>query len=223
MHSRDPLPRPKNFVPSLPQSVENILLKMLAKDPQNRYQSMGEVETAFRQSINDYATPIASSRNTAQVGRMRPLRAHVPWIMAGVFVLALLAFFFLLKEAGVTPLISPTVPSTLKPTFAPVSTLLPTQTSATISAPLGVERSDIVGRWTYKSYPCVLGPLNVTGNGVFAFQADGTVTVGGKAGTWELDGNKITITLNVTYTGAVSGDTMSGVAEKYICWDAQKQ
>lgn len=36
----EPLPRPSQFVSDLPELVEFVLLKMLAKDPQNRYTSM---------------------------------------------------------------------------------------------------------------------------------------------------------------------------------------
>ena len=36
----DPLPRPSNFVPDLPEEIEKILFKTLAKDPQNRFADM---------------------------------------------------------------------------------------------------------------------------------------------------------------------------------------
>jgi serine/threonine protein kinase len=47
----EPLPRPKMFIPSLPDSVENVLIKALARNPQNRYQSMREILTAFEHLI----------------------------------------------------------------------------------------------------------------------------------------------------------------------------
>jgi Tol biopolymer transport system component/tRNA A-37 threonylcarbamoyl transferase component Bud32 len=40
--ANDPLPRPREFVPDLPASVEKIILKALAKRPENRYQTMEE-------------------------------------------------------------------------------------------------------------------------------------------------------------------------------------
>jgi len=46
-HASEPLPRPTQFVPKLPKSVEQILLKALAKDPKNRYQSMAELASAM--------------------------------------------------------------------------------------------------------------------------------------------------------------------------------
>ncbi|MBT7191912.1 MAG: SUMF1/EgtB/PvdO family nonheme iron enzyme [Anaerolineae bacterium] len=38
----EPLPRPNRFAPDLPEAIEKILLKSLAKDPDKRYQKMGE-------------------------------------------------------------------------------------------------------------------------------------------------------------------------------------
>jgi serine/threonine-protein kinase len=47
MHARDPLPRPTQFVPGLPDGVEKLLIKSLAKKPEDRYQSMGEFAAAL--------------------------------------------------------------------------------------------------------------------------------------------------------------------------------
>ena len=38
---QDPLPRPGLFVPGLPESVEQVLFKALAKEPENRFANMG--------------------------------------------------------------------------------------------------------------------------------------------------------------------------------------
>lgn len=39
---RDPLPRPKQFIPNLPDSIEKILYKALARNPENRFKTMDE-------------------------------------------------------------------------------------------------------------------------------------------------------------------------------------
>jgi WD40 repeat protein/serine/threonine protein kinase len=46
-HAMEPLPRPTSFNPDLPESVELILFKALAKQPDQRYQTMGELADAL--------------------------------------------------------------------------------------------------------------------------------------------------------------------------------
>ncbi len=47
-HASDPLPRPRDLVPDLPEQVEQVLLKALAKKPDDRYQDMGEFTSALK-------------------------------------------------------------------------------------------------------------------------------------------------------------------------------
>jgi eukaryotic-like serine/threonine-protein kinase len=53
----DPLPRPKDFVKELPESVEHIIFKALAKKPEDRYQSMGELAAALEKLAFQGTTP----------------------------------------------------------------------------------------------------------------------------------------------------------------------
>jgi len=50
-HIHDPLPRPKDLVPDLPDRVDQFLTKILAKLPENRYQTMGELKTAISRLV----------------------------------------------------------------------------------------------------------------------------------------------------------------------------
>jgi serine/threonine protein kinase len=43
----EPLPRPTQYVPGLPASVENVLIKALARDPKHRYPGMGAFAAAL--------------------------------------------------------------------------------------------------------------------------------------------------------------------------------
>lgn len=46
-HLQDPLPRPRSFVADLPEAVEQVLFKALAKKVEDRYQGMGELAAAL--------------------------------------------------------------------------------------------------------------------------------------------------------------------------------
>jgi len=46
-HASEPLPRPRQFAPGLPDGVEKALFKALAKNPADRYQNMGDFAAAL--------------------------------------------------------------------------------------------------------------------------------------------------------------------------------
>jgi len=46
-HMQDPLPRPRSFVTGLPDEVEEVIFKALAKQPEDRYQDMGAFAAAL--------------------------------------------------------------------------------------------------------------------------------------------------------------------------------
>ncbi len=58
-HISDPLPSAKQFVPDLPDEVEKILLKALAKKPEDRYEDMQAFADALVRLQAGFAKPIA--------------------------------------------------------------------------------------------------------------------------------------------------------------------
>ena len=50
-HIQEELPSPREFVPEIPLSVEQIVLKCCQKSPDRRYQSMGELVDDLKQSL----------------------------------------------------------------------------------------------------------------------------------------------------------------------------
>ena len=52
----DPLPRPSGYVSGLPDVIEKVLLKALAKDPEDRYQSMAEFAAGLEGSLSEPKT-----------------------------------------------------------------------------------------------------------------------------------------------------------------------
>jgi len=58
-HLRDPLPRPNTFVHNLPDMVEQVLFKALAKEPENRFLSMAAFATALEKLMRSEATVLS--------------------------------------------------------------------------------------------------------------------------------------------------------------------
>lgn len=68
-HLQDPLPRPRVFVDNLPEVVELVLFKALAKDPTERYQDMGLFASALEKLATDQpivSEPIPTILQTVQ-------------------------------------------------------------------------------------------------------------------------------------------------------------
>ena len=49
--SQEPLPHPRSFIPSLPEAVEQVIFKVLAKNPSERYQDMEAFTAALEKLI----------------------------------------------------------------------------------------------------------------------------------------------------------------------------
>jgi serine/threonine protein kinase/pSer/pThr/pTyr-binding forkhead associated (FHA) protein len=60
-HIADPLPLPRLMNPQLPESVEWVILKALAKNPDDRFQTAGEMVQALQQALAGQEMPTVSS------------------------------------------------------------------------------------------------------------------------------------------------------------------
>jgi len=65
----EPLPRPSQFEPDLPESVEWLLIKSLAKEPEDRYANMSEFVQAIESLLG---LPAGSSSSTARMETAKP-------------------------------------------------------------------------------------------------------------------------------------------------------
>lgn len=103
----EPLPRPTRFNKNLPASIENFLLKALAKDPVQRFQTMNEVINSFNQllrsdgrSLSSYGTTSTFSTIiqdpetvTQTYEKKKPTKSWLPWaIITGGIITVLLCF-----------------------------------------------------------------------------------------------------------------------------------
>lgn len=153
----EPLPLPKTYIPNLPQDVESVLLKALAKDPADRYPN---VRTFTDELDNLMAGRAVDATNT----KPEVLRAHMtgkiskdgiptalpsgpakkafPVVLTGFAVLALMGVaggFFLFNGNVLSFLAAPTATATLTlppPTLAATETFVAlTNTPAPTSLP----------------------------------------------------------------------------------------
>ncbi|RPJ50832.1 MAG: serine/threonine protein kinase, partial [Chloroflexi bacterium] len=75
-HMNDPLPRPSDFVPGLPDAVERVIFKALAKDAADRFQDMAQFAAALeRMGLGEkpeVGLPAASKTGSAQAPGAAP-------------------------------------------------------------------------------------------------------------------------------------------------------
>ncbi|MFC1489536.1 SUMF1/EgtB/PvdO family nonheme iron enzyme, partial [Thermodesulfobacteriota bacterium] len=57
-HIHDPLPLPRHRVPDLPESVERVILKALAKDPDDRHATAIELADSLQSAVETFSGPL---------------------------------------------------------------------------------------------------------------------------------------------------------------------
>jgi serine/threonine-protein kinase len=123
----DPLPRPTQFVPDLPKDVERILLKALAKDPGNRYQSMKEMAVALEKLAESTTGKARKKHTAAKIPRKKTKQVIakskvVGWVLFGILGIGLI-YGVRSVDIGALAELFPT--STPTATFTPTSTHIP--------------------------------------------------------------------------------------------------
>jgi serine/threonine protein kinase len=101
-HIFSPLPMPRELNPDLPESLERVLLKALAKDPDDRFQSVEELVTALEASLElpapkaketvvvpppsiiAHPPPPSETAKEPKEVEPRPQRRRWPWVVATI-------------------------------------------------------------------------------------------------------------------------------------------
>jgi serine/threonine protein kinase len=75
-HVTAPLPLPRSINPAVPEGVEQVVLKALAKNKEDRYASAGAMMTAFNEALAGAPLPLTASPRKAPSGPACPVCGH---------------------------------------------------------------------------------------------------------------------------------------------------
>jgi serine/threonine-protein kinase len=162
-HVNDIAPRPRDLNPNISPAIEMVILRALAKDPEDRFHSAEEMEAAFDRApsadeetaiiaaINPRELPLGATAAVAGGGGMAPPRRRAiasnsnpswPWILGAALLLVIaLGSIALLATRGMgndnsTPTPESTVPAVVtSPTTAPTATPSPSPTPSPTPKP----------------------------------------------------------------------------------------
>jgi serine/threonine protein kinase len=74
-HVNEPLPLPRSINPEIPEGVERVVLKAMAKEPEDRFRSAKEIAGAVTQALGEaHLSEFAPARANARTGRALNLR-----------------------------------------------------------------------------------------------------------------------------------------------------
>jgi len=79
----DPLPRPKQFIPDLPDEVERVIFKALAKKPEDRYETMAAFAAALEglvhvQPVSAPVPQLHEQKIASKIPELEHLPLHIP-------------------------------------------------------------------------------------------------------------------------------------------------
>ena len=147
-HIHDPLPAPRSFNSALPESIELVILRALAKEPANRFPTAGDLANSLRAAAGSVGiehtqieTPLVAAAVADQESAKTKDKSSSKWLLPlGIFfgLLLLLGLFTLISDVldintfvGQSPtILASPLPSTVPGAFT--NTVVPlTDTPAT--------------------------------------------------------------------------------------------
>jgi ligand-binding sensor domain-containing protein/tRNA A-37 threonylcarbamoyl transferase component Bud32 len=152
-HLQEPLPLPSTVKPGVSPSIERVILKALAKNPDDRFASVAEFLAAWRQALSEVetvraaapaatetmaaASPATEAPTRAVPAISPPERKALPirWMVGGVGILALLALA-VFAAAQIGRALRPAPEATPAPTTKPQPTAALETSAPPTSEPL---------------------------------------------------------------------------------------
>ena len=154
----DPLPRPTEFVPDLPEEIEQILFKALAKQPEDRYEDMNAMIAAMTEVLTEAQTVLApTSPKPAEETTAPRVKPSPKMALAVLGALAVILFLgagisWAMKQFPALPVAEATSTKTSTPPSTSTATLTsPTATVSTESVMIGATQVPIASIMDYLS------------------------------------------------------------------------
>jgi hypothetical protein len=107
-HIHDPLPLPREINPELSPEIEKVILKALAKEPDERYEKAGHLADAFEEALRTEAPQDARQHREAGTTLKPPRRWALVGALAALILAGVITTAILLRP-------EPTVPPPLPP------------------------------------------------------------------------------------------------------------
>jgi serine/threonine protein kinase/basic membrane lipoprotein Med (substrate-binding protein (PBP1-ABC) superfamily) len=185
-HISDPLPSPRTVNPALPEAVERVILKALAKQPQDRYATAGEFVRALQAAIPDTAslpeaaldtlpTPQAELLPPESSALPQPIQITRPkWVIVAGGVVVLVALVGIAVVFG----------RNLLPTSTATQTTAPTTVLATTAPPVAGALQKVC--YVAEHEPVIGSIIEATWNGLQSgaaqYEAEASYVPVGQAG-----------------------------------------
>jgi outer membrane protein assembly factor BamB/predicted Ser/Thr protein kinase len=201
-HLHDPLPPPRTFNPDLPEPLVKVILKSLAREPEERFKTAADMVQALKQAITpeereetvleevhvpaaptlleevvEPAPPLPAAPEFGEVAPAAPVKRKLPSWTLGLGALAVVAVCVGAVVLGV--LFGPDLFSseeepitTEEATLPAVPSDQPQETVSPSEVPTQEEITGVVVKWTY-SAPAAIWTLDTYGDGMSAGDLDG--------------------------------------------------
>ena len=140
----DPLPRPTDYAPDLPEGVEHILFKALSKQPEDRYADVDALIEAMEgvlaeaQKAETQVVPVPAQVEQKASPRLKPSPKMVMAIIGGLAIILFIIFGAprLKQQFATSPASDGAATITPVPPLTPIFTLTPVPPAPTAPIPL---------------------------------------------------------------------------------------
>jgi len=148
-HLNEPIPRVKQFVRDLPNEVEHVLLKAMAKKPEDRYQTVAAMADALEKlgtkqtGASNQATQITNEFNKP-AGKKRKVSAGLILSIAAATILVMSGVFLLVRQVPGSVPAAVASASTTPSKEPPTVTVTPSATHQSTPVPTATETPSIL-------------------------------------------------------------------------------